>query len=129
MEGLIYKELSYKINGILFVVQNELTRYCREKQYGDLLEKKFEENGVEYRREVRVGNTGNIVDFIVENKLVLELKAKPFLTKDDYYQIQRYLQVLGIKLGILVNFRSKYIKPIRIIRIETDNQIKFQNLK
>ena len=38
------------------------------------------------------------------------------LEKSDYDQINRYLEVGDRKLGILVNFRSKYLKPIRVIR-------------
>lgn len=126
---LVLKELSFKIYGILFAVHNELSRYCREKQYGDLLEKKLKGLGIKYTREVMVGNSGNIVDFIIENEIVLELKAKPVVLKDDYYQLQRYLQSLNIKLGFLVNFRNKYLKPIRIIRIDTDNKNKFTSPK
>lgn len=40
-EKIIHKELSYKITGLLFKVHTELGRYCREKQYGDALEKLF----------------------------------------------------------------------------------------
>ena len=47
------------------------------------------------------------------------------VTKEDYFQIQRYLQNLNIKLGLLVNFRDKFIKPIRIIRIDTISKNKF----
>ena len=57
--------------------------------------------------------------------MVLELKAKKVITKDDYYQIQRYLQMLNIKLGLLVNFRNRYLKPIRVVRIDTDARSKF----
>lgn len=35
--------------------------------------------------------TGNILDFIVDDKIILEFKAKPIVLKEDYYQIQRYL--------------------------------------
>lgn len=41
--NLIYPELSYKINGILFSTHNEIGCYAREKQYGDVLERKFKE--------------------------------------------------------------------------------------
>lgn len=49
---------------------------------------------------------------------MLEFKAKRILTKEDYYQTQRYLQQTGYKLAILVNFRGKYIKPKRIVKID-----------
>ena len=35
---IIYAELSYKLNGILYEAQNQLGRFCREKQYGDIIE-------------------------------------------------------------------------------------------
>lgn len=66
-----------------------------------------------------ISNTGNILDFIVENKIILELKNTRILTKENYRQIQNYLQQTNIKLGLLVNFRSRYLKPIRIIRIDS----------
>ena len=122
---MFYGDLSYQLTGILFNVHNELGRYSREKQYGDLLEKYLKLENIKYNRELRIGETGNVADFLVDDKIIIELKAKPVILKDDYYQVQRYLQSLNKKLGILVNFRNKYIKPIRIIKIETDNQKKY----
>ena len=117
-EKVLYPELSYSITGILFSVHNELGQYAREKQYGDLIEKKFDEIKINYKRELAISNTGNILDFIVEDKIILELKNTRILTKEHYRQIQNYLQQTQVKLGLLVNFRSKYLKPIRIIRID-----------
>ncbi len=117
---LIYPELSYNTTGILFTVHNELGSYAREKQYGDRVETLLKEKGFSYKREIAISNSGNIVDFIIENKLALELKAKRILTKEDYFQLQRYLQESRLKLGLLVNFRNKYIKPVRVIRIDHD---------
>ena len=115
---VIYPELSYKVTGILFGVHKELGSYSREKQYGDLLEKKLIEANLVYQREMVIGNTGNILDFVIDNKIVLELKSSRDLTKDHYRQIQNYLQQAGFKLGLLVNFRSKELKPKRIVRID-----------
>ena len=55
------------------------------------------------------------MDFIIEDKIIIELKAKPFITKNDYYQTRRYLELLNLELGIIVDFRQKYLKPKRIL--------------
>jgi GxxExxY protein len=117
-DKVLYPELSYVITGILFSVHNELGQFSREKQYGDLIENKLKEVSLTYNREMNIGG-GNILDFIIDNKVVLELKAARAITQDNYRQIQNYLQQTKLDLGILVNFRNTYIKPIRIIRIHS----------
>ena len=113
----LYGDLTYQINGILMSAHKELGPYAREKQFGNLLEQKFKEHGVSYKREVKIGDIGNIADFIIDDKIILELKTKPFLTKEDYDQVKRYLYQTNFKLGILVNFRSLHIQPKRVLNI------------
>ena len=113
--NLLYPELSYVINGICFDAHNEMGRFARERQYGDYIEKKLNEKSVNFEREIRIGNSGNILDFLVDNKIILELKTSRIITKDDYTQVQRYLQSTDLELGILINFRSKYLTPKRIL--------------
>ncbi len=117
-EKVLYPELSYKISGIIFSVHNELGFYAKEKQYGDLLEKKLIEIGTLYKRELRISDTGNILDFLVDNCIVVEIKTVRFITDENFRQIQNYLQQTGMKLGILVNFKSKFIKPLRVIKLD-----------
>ncbi len=97
----------------------------REKQYADVIEERLIKLNIPYKREFRIGESGNVIDFLIDGKIVLEIKARSFIGKPDYYQLQRYLQSSGLKLGLLVNFRSRYLKPIRVIRIETDTREKF----
>ncbi len=121
-DKLLYKDLSYKVNGILFAVHNELGRFKNEKQYSDKIEEYLRKLKIVYEREKILPSSINQeiigrdrVDFIVDNKIVLEVKAKSFLNKEDYYQVRRYLSIINRKLGILVNFRAKYIVPKRIL--------------
>lgn len=113
-------ELSYKITGVCYKVHNELGRFCREKQYSDKLEEKLIENNINYKREFRIDKLtdspeGNIADFIIENKIIVDLKAKKFITKEDYYQMMRYLMASNLQLGLIINFRNTFLKPKRII--------------
>lgn len=118
---VIYPELSYQITGALFKTHNELGQYSREKQYGDFLEKKLKELGLPYEREISISDSGNILDFVVDNKIIIELKATRIILKEHYRQIQNYLQQTGLRLGLLVNFRDKFIKPVRVIRIDSNS--------
>ena len=122
MTELIYKDLTYRINGVLFEAHNELGQFANEKQYADIIENKLKAFGIDFDREKIMppsfegeAKGRHRVDFLVEDKLLLELKAKHFLTKEDYYQTQRYLKALNVKLAILVNFRQKRLTPKRIL--------------
>ena len=118
----IYKELSYEIVGLLFEMHKDLGRFRNEKQYGDYFEKLLQQKNFKYIREYRFndhqygkGNVRCIVDFIIEDKIIVEFKARDFLTKEDYYQVKRYLVTLNLHLGILVNFRQPRLVPKRIL--------------
>jgi len=118
-EKVLYPELSYVIVGILFEAHKELGSYGREKQYGDLIEKKLQERNVPYKRELAISNTGNILDFLIDDKIVLELKSIRAISTECYRQLQNYLQQTNIKLGILVNFRTTHLRPIRVLKIDS----------
>ena len=120
-QELVYPELSFEITGLLFETHNELGRYCNEKQYGDLIEIKFKENNICYEREKILPasfageKNRNRIDFLIEDKIILEMKCKRVVEKSDYYQLKRYLITFDIRLGLLVNFREKYLKPKRVL--------------
>lgn len=121
-EKIVYPELSYKIVGLMFDVHNKLGRFCRERQYGDVFESLLVDNKIIYEREKSLSvdmiknKFTNRVDFSIDSKILIDLKAKSVVTKEDYYQMNRYLDASGYKLGMVVNFRNKYLKPIRVIR-------------
>ncbi len=124
-KNILFPELSYSIIGCCYKVHNKLGRYRSEKEYADALEEIFKENNIAYIREKPLPpsfegekNRRNIPDFIIENKIILDLKAKRLVSKEDYYQIKRYLTAYNVELGIIINFREYYINPKRILNPE-----------
>ena len=122
MDKVIYSELSYKVCGLCFKIHNDLGQFRSEKSYADALEEVLKTAGISYQREQSLGASfagenerRNIPDFMVEDKIVVDLKAKRVITKEDYYQMKRYLVASGKKLGLIINFRQKYLAPKRIL--------------
>ncbi|HDH31199.1 MAG TPA: GxxExxY protein [Candidatus Wolfebacteria bacterium] len=119
---IVYLELSYKIVGVSYKIQNELGRFCTEKQYANTFENELKKLKIIYKREkylpIQINNKNmgkNWADFIIEEKVVIDLKAKPYIERSDYYQMQRYLNLANIKLGLIINFQNKYLKPKRVL--------------
>lgn len=121
MANILHKELSYALNGILFEVHNKVGKFASEQQICDLIEGLLKQNSVPHLREfVLPAISGeqfgrHRVDFLIDNKIILEIKYRKFLTKDDYDQVKRYLNVLNLALGILVNFRENRLHLKRIL--------------
>lgn len=122
MSRLIYPELSYKIQGILFKVHNKLGSTRQEKHYQRAIEIELTDQGVSFQREKKVvleylgKRIGDyFVDFVIDDKIILELKAKDFYNSKDINQAISYLKTLNLRLGILANFRLDKLKYRRII--------------
>ncbi|OGG50478.1 hypothetical protein A2763_01750 [Candidatus Kaiserbacteria bacterium RIFCSPHIGHO2_01_FULL_54_36] len=122
---ILHPELSFAIVGACFDVHNELGRFAREKQYADALEERFRADGLRYVREFRLGDSRNVVDFLVEEKIILELKTVRFLTTSYFRQIQNYLQQARVDLGLLINFSDIALQPRRILRISDSHSQSF----
>ncbi len=119
---LIYPELSYKIVGILFEVHTALGNRYQEKYYQRAVEVKLKMQKIPYQRELKVDlkidnqKIGKyFLDFLIDSKVLLELKAKPIFTKNDYKQAMAYLKSSDLKLGILANFFGESLEYKRIL--------------
>ncbi len=123
---IIFPNLSYQVTGLCFQTHNELGHFAKEKQYADRLEQLFKDNNIVYIREVKIPFelkdnkkvNGNIADFLIDNKIILECKAERVISRDNYHQVQRYLKATNKQLGIIVNFHERYLKPKRIINYQ-----------
>lgn len=87
-----------------------------------MFEKKLKNNNIIYKRECILpkqfdgeNNGRHRIDFLVEDKIIIEFKCARIIDKKAYYQIKRYLIVLNKKLGIIVNFREKFLKTRRVL--------------
>lgn len=121
---VIYPELSYKIVGCIFNVYNSLGSNHREYLYQKALAKEFDVSKIKYISQVpcdliyRDSVIGQYyLDFLIDDKIVLELKAGPHFKKKDFDQILDYLKITNRKLGILANFGSETVSFRRILNI------------
>jgi len=119
---LIYGGLSYKLMGILFKVHRKLGNSYQEKYYQRAIALALDEAKIPYRREVEIDLSYNkqkigkyYLDFVIDNKIALEIKTAPRI-KDEYYkQLLAYLDATNLKLGIVANFRTKRLTFKRLV--------------
>lgn len=122
MAVLIHKDLSYKIVGILFDVHKSLGNRYQEKYYQRAIEEGLMQNKLRFEKELSVDlrykgkKIGKyFLDFLIEKKIVLEIKAVPELKAMDFRQVLGYLKANKLELGILANFRPGSLEYKRIL--------------
>lgn len=125
MTTLIYPELSYLLMGLFFKIHNELGPSYQEKHYQRAIELKLKKNDINYVREKEIellyedSSLGKFyADFVIESKIIIEVKKSRFITQEDTRQLYRYLKATELKLGIIVNFgRTDKLQYKRIINL------------
>ena len=124
LSEIIYKELSYKILGILFTVYKNLGSGHRELYYQRAIAEEFKKQNLIFKEQVSVPlvyNNKSIglhrVDFLVDNKIVLEIKKDEYFSHLHIKQLHGYLKVLNLQLGILANFTKNGVKQKRILNV------------
>jgi len=123
MENIIYKEECYRIIGRCMEVHNNLGAGFLEIVYKDALEWEFKKAGIYYEREKQyeVNYKGIILphkfyaDFVVFDKIILEVKGISGLTDEHIAQCLNYLKVSKNKLALLVNFGELRLNSKRIV--------------
>ena len=123
MSKLIYKEESYEIIGKCMEVHKNLGSGFLEIVYKDALEYEFRNAEIPYEREKEyiVIYKGMILphkffaDFVVFDKIILEVKGISGITDEHIAQTINYLKVSENKLGLIVNFGELSLKYKRIV--------------
>jgi len=123
MAELVHPELSYKIVGVLYGVYNELGGGYQERIYQAAVGKELAQQKIGYIEQVKSDlfykgqKLGNYrLDFVIEHKIVLELKVAPRFSPRDIMQVLGYLKQSNLNLGILVTFSRSGIFFKRILK-------------
>jgi len=114
MPKLLYENLTYKIRGAIFNVHSALGPIHKESVYQRALAYELQEQKIPFRQEVplRVKYKDKGVgiykpDFIVDDKVILEIKAVEFIPPVFKNQLSYYLKGTDYKVGLLVNFGTR----------------------
>ncbi|MBZ1348664.1 MAG: GxxExxY protein [Candidatus Liptonbacteria bacterium] len=127
------KKLFSKLKNIFLKIQEEIGSFCQEEQYADVLEKKLKEEKINFKRELPTeveDKKPNFINFIIENRILINLKSKPLIEKSDYYQMKYCLEITNLELGLIINFQDKYLKLKRILgdkKIVNSNNLMVSN--
>lgn len=115
-EKILHKDLSYKIVGCFYEVYNKLGPGHKEDIYQKALIKEFKLQNISYetKKRLKIDYKGETVgvyepDFIIDNKIIIELKSVLLMPKVYEKQLFYYLKGTNYRLGYLVNFGSDNI--------------------
>jgi GxxExxY protein len=120
-KNLLFPELSYRIMRAVFEVHNHLGPGFTEDIYEEALALELASQAIPFERQKQIQvkykdrMVGNYrLDLVIENKIILELKAVSELNDIFQAQLHSYLCATGLQLGILINFGSKLVQSIRV---------------
>lgn len=121
-QKVVLPELSYTVIGALFEVCNELGVGYQEKYYYRAVKEALEKRGLRVKTQfyipiqfqrAKIGNY--VIDFLIEDKIVLELKIETRFRKSDFDQIKGYLKLAGKPLGILARISKEGVTFHRVL--------------
>jgi GxxExxY protein len=124
MEELKYKDITEKIIGASFEVHKFLGNGFQEVIYQRALAYEFNKAGLAFAREIEqeifykelhepIGTRR--ADFVVEGKVLVEIKAVTKLEDVHKAQALNYLKAYRLEIGLLINFGSKSLEFKRLI--------------
>ena len=128
MTEIVHKDLSYEIVGALFDVYNEIGPGHKEKHYQKAVARALCDRDLEIKEQVRtefkyldeiIGIY--IVDFLIGNKVALEIKRKDRFSKYDFNQALAYLHAYELELAILATFSRNELVYRRVVNIKKNS--------
>src|SRR5512136_2152196 len=118
----LYSDITHKIIGAAMKVHSTLGNGFQEVIYQRALGIEMSNQGLSFHRELEmqiyydgqeIGSRR--VDFLVEDKVMVELKALTFLEDVHLAQAINYLEAYNLEVGLLINFGAKSLQYRRVI--------------
>ena len=126
--------LCYRLNGICMNIHNQVGPGFPERYYQRALEIELRVQGIGFEsqrpipmlyRETQIGT--NYLDFLIEEKLILEIKSVNALTNIHLFQVLKYIGYTGLDAALLVNFGGEKLVHRRIL--PTEKMLRFREKK
>ena len=115
-------EVTFQINGCAMDVLNAIGHGFHEKIYENALALAFKKRGLMFsqQKQYEILFENQIVgafipDFVVEDKVIVELKTIENIGKNEKGQVLNYLRASGLALGIILNFKNPKLDWQRVI--------------
>lgn len=129
VNDFLHEEESYKIRGACFKVYNHLGGGIKEGIVERALTEELVSQGFAVENQARIDILYNnkkmgtyIPDVVVDGKIVIELKSKPFISREDGNQFWSYLKGSGYRLGFLINFGPQKLTIKRFVYTKNRHQ-------
>ena len=121
----MYSDLSYKVIGVLFEVWNNVGVGHKEKFYQKAVARELEISKTNFKEQLpaKIEYKGKFLglyyfDFLIEDKMILEIKVRNFFSKKDIEQLYSYLKSKNLKLGMIAHFTRTGVKFKRVLNIK-----------
>lgn len=118
-----HQKETYRIIGLAMEIHRTLGKGFSEIVYKDAFEYEFKANNIFYEREKEylINYKGTILphkfyaDFVVYDRIILEVKCKKAIIEDHYNQVLNYLAISKLEVGLLLNFHENSLEYKRIV--------------
>ncbi len=128
-KDILFPELSYSIISCAFDVFNEIGYGHHEKFYQRAMCEAFSIKKINFKQQVRYDLTfkdkiicRNYFDFLVDDKIIAELKKDNRFFKQNIDQVYQYLRISNLQLAIFINFSKTGVIFKRILNVNEPNQ-------
>jgi GxxExxY protein len=125
IEDLVYPELSYKVIGCAYEVFNQLGYGYAEKHYQKAFAEVLKQRKIAFTEQyytpikvLEVVVVRGYCDFVIEDKIIVELKKNERFSQSNIQQVNQYLKSTGLKLGLLINFTPRGAIFKRLVNIK-----------